>query len=221
MARLRKAARLWRDPEKRAMGLRVLVEEAGPLFAIDLGRLFARRAPLEVELGAGRGDFIIGYAAAHPERNFLAVEWAASVARVLAIRAARAGLSNVRVARMDARTLINLMLPEGSVSACHIYFPDPWPALSQHKHRLFSPGFVRRLARVLRPKAMLCIATDFEPYAREIFAMLESAGFCRSSMAVPGATASGFARKYLAEGRTVFSAAFLPPVQAPYKDPIL
>ncbi len=214
MARLRKAARLWRDPEKRAMGLRVLVEETGPLFAIDVERLFARRAPLEIELGAGRGDFIIAYAAAHPERNFLAVELAASVARVLAIRVARAGLTNVRVARMDARTLVNLMLPPHSVAACHIYFPDPWPVLSQQKHRLFSPGFVRGLAKILAPEAMLYVATDFEPYAVEIFALLEGAGFCRTAGAVPGATASGFARKYLAEGRTVFSAVFLAPVRA-------
>lgn len=211
MARLRKAARLWRDPEKRAMGLRVLVDEAGPLFTIDRERLFARRAPLEIELGAGRGDFIIGHAAAHPGRNFLAVELAASVARVLAIRAARAGLANLRVARMDARTLVSLMLPRHSISACHIYFPDPWPTLSQHKHRLFSPGFVRRLAEVLAPDAALLVATDFEPYAREIFALLAAAGFRRTASAVPGATASGFARKYLAEGRTVYSGAFVPP----------
>lgn len=195
------------------MGLRVLVEETGPLFAIDLERVFGRSAPLEVELGAGRGDFIIEYAAARPERNFLAVELAASVARVLAIRVARAGLANVRVARMDARTLINLMLPAGGISACHVYFPDPWPTFSQHKHRMFSPGFARRMAQALAPGAVLYVATDFEPYAQQIFAELESAGFRRTAIAVPGATASGFARKYLAERRAVFSGAFLVPAK--------
>ena len=196
------------------MGLRVMIDEAGPLFAIDLERLFGRRAPLEVELGAGRGDFIIEYAATRPEHDFLAVELSASVARVLAIRIARAGLANVRVARMDARTLINLMLPAGSISACHIYFPDPWPTLSQHKHRMFSPGFARGMTRALAPRAVLYVATDFEPYAREIFAVLDGAGFRRTAVAVPGATASGFARKYLAQGRAVFSGAFLLPAQA-------
>lgn len=197
------------------MAERVLVGEDGPLFAIDLNRLFARRAPVELELGAGRGDFIIQYAAAHAERNFLAIELAASVARVLAVRVARAGLTNVRVVRMDARTLINLMLPAGSISACHVYFPDPWPVLSQQKHRMFSPGFVRRMMRVLAPSAPLHVATDFEPYAREIFALLDDAGFRRMPLvAVPGATVSGFARKYLAEGRPVFSAAYLAPAHA-------
>ena len=214
MARLRKAARMWRDPEKRALATRVLVAENGPVYedgpvyAIDAERLFGRRAPLEVELGAGRGDFIIDYAAERPERDFLAVELAASVARVLALRAARRGLDNLRVARMDARTLVNLMLPAGSLSACHVYFPDPWLTLSQQKHRMFSPGFVRRLRDVLAPAAIVHVATDVEPYAAEMFAMLTEAGFRRVDAEAPGARASGFGLKYLAQGKAVFSASF-------------
>jgi tRNA (guanine-N7-)-methyltransferase len=208
MARLRKAARMWRDPEKRALAMRALVAEDGPIYAIDPERLFGRRAPLEVELGAGRGDFIIEYAAQRPERDFLAVELAASVARVLALRAARRGLCNLRVARMDARTLINLMLPDASLSACHVYFPDPWLTLSQQKHRMFSTGFAERLKRVLAPGAIVYVATDVEPYAAEMFAMLSAAGFRRLEVTAPGARASGFGLKYLAQGKTVFSASF-------------
>jgi tRNA (guanine-N7-)-methyltransferase len=211
MARLRKAARMWRDPEKRALAMRALVAEDGPLYAIEPERLFGRRAPLEVELGAGRGDFIIEYAAQRPEHDFLAVELAASVARVLALRAARRGLSNLRVARMDARTLVNLMLPDASLSACHVYFPDPWLTLSQRKHRMFSTGFAERLKRVLAPGAIVHVATDVEPYAAEMFAMLTDAGFCRVDVVAPGARASGFGMKYLAEGKAVFSASFAMP----------
>jgi len=208
MARLRKAARMWRDPEKRALAMRVLVAEDEPLYAIDPERLFGRHAPLEIELGAGRGDFIIEYAARHPAHDFLAVELAASVARVLALRAARRGLGNLRVARMDARTLVNLMLPAESLSACHVYFPDPWLTLSQQKHRMFSIGFARRLRRVLTPEAIVHVATDVEPYAMEMFAMLSEAGFRRVEIAAPGARASGFGLKYLAQGKAVFSASF-------------
>lgn len=199
---------MWRDPEKRALAMRVLVAEDESLYAIDPERLFGRRAPLEVELGAGRGDFIIEYAAQRPERNFLAVELAASVARVLALRAARRNLGNLRVARMDARTLVNLMLPDKSLSACHVYFPDPWLTLSQQKHRMFSSGFARRLRRVLAPDAIVHVATDVEPYAAEMFAMLAEAGFRRIEIVAPGARVSGFGLKYLAAGKTVFSASF-------------
>src|ERR1700722_7753261 len=170
MARLRKAARMWRDPEKRALATSVLVAEDGPLYAIDPERLFGRRAPLEVELGAGRGDFIIEYAANRPERDFLAVELAASVARVLAIRAAGHGVRNLRVARRGARTLINPSLPARHLPPVRVYFPDPWLTLSQQKHRMFSPGFARRLRRVLAPEAIVHVATDVEPYAMEMFA---------------------------------------------------
>jgi tRNA (guanine-N7-)-methyltransferase len=209
MARLRKAARIWRDPEKRALAARVLVDEGAPIYEIVPERLFGRSAPLEVELGAGRGDFIIDYAAARPERDFLAVELAASVARVMAMRAGRRGLSNVRVARMDARTFINLMLPDASLSACHVYFPDPWLTLSQQKHRMFSPGFSRRLRRVLAPGAMVHVATDVEQYAAEMFAMLGDAGFRQVGAAPPGARLSGFGLKYLAQGKAVFAASFV------------
>ena len=208
MARLRKAARMWRDPEKRALAARVLVAEDQAVYAIDPERLFGRRAALEIELGAGRGDFIIEYAAARPERDFLAVELAASVARVLALRAARRGLDNLRVARMDARTLVNLMLPAGSLSACHVYFPDPWLTLSQRKHRMFSIGFAERLKRVLAPGAIVHVATDVEPYAMEMFAMLAGAGFRQVEVIAPGACASGFGLKYLAQGKPVFYASF-------------
>jgi len=208
MARLRKAARMWRDPEHRALATRILVAEDGPLYTIDPQLLFGRRAPLEAELGAGRGDFIVEYAAERPDRDFLAVELAASVARVAALRVARRGLANVRVARMDARTLINLMLPDASLSACHVYFPDPWLTLSERKHRMFSPGFAKRLRRVLAPGAPVHVATDVEPYAMEMFAMLDDAGFRRIEIAAPGASSSGFARKYLAQGKRLFCASF-------------
>ena len=127
---------------------------------------------------------------------------------MLALRAARRGLDNLRVARMDARTLVNLMLPAASLSACHVYFPDPWLTLSQQKHRMFSAGFAERLKRVLAPGAIVHVATDVEPYAMEMFAMLAGAGFRRVEVTAPGARASGFGLKYLAQGKAVFSASF-------------
>ena len=104
---------------------RVQIACTGPLFTIEPRALFDRAAPLEIELGAGRGDFILERAAATPERNFLAVELAATIAQLMAVRAARSGIDNLKVVRMDARTLVNLMLPEASVDAFHIYFPGP------------------------------------------------------------------------------------------------
>ena len=127
MARLRKAARIWGNPKAREIGERVLITPDERVFTIDPPAIFRRRAPVEIEIGAGKGEFIIERAAEFPERDFIAVELSATIARVLAVRCGRAGLDNLRVVRMDARALVNLMLPDASVCAYHIYYPDPGP----------------------------------------------------------------------------------------------
>jgi tRNA (guanine-N7-)-methyltransferase len=208
MSRIRKGSRVWTGAERLAAAARVMVPNDGGYFTIEPRALFAREAPLEVELGAGRGDFIIARAAAHPERNFLAVELAGTIAQLMAIRAGRAGLQNLRVARMDARPLVTLMLPDASVAAYHIYFPDPWPKERHVKHRLFTPAFAAGLRRTLRPGAPLYVATDVADYAEAIFATLDAAGFVRVHSAAPGAELTGFAMKFRAQGRAVHAGAF-------------
>lgn len=192
-----------------AVAARTQIACSGAIFSIDPEGLFERTAPLEIELGAGRGDFILARAAAMPERNFLAVELAATIAQLMAVRAGRTGLENLRVVRMDARTLVNLMLPAASVDAFHIYFPDPWPKERQLKHRLFTPWFVASLKCKLRPAATLFVATDVAEYARDIFAMLDECGFARLETAVPGAEQTGFARRFRAMGKPIYAGAFV------------
>ncbi len=214
MARMRKAARLWRNDEARAAAMQIIISpERADYFAVEPCELFGREAPLELELGSGRGDFIIERAAAMPERDFLAVELAATFAQFMALRAARRNLTNLRVLRMDARPLIYLMLQPHSINVCHIYFPDPWPKERQSKHRLFTRDLAQGLQRVLAPGAPLYVATDVEGYARIIFAILEDANFARiTETPVPGASLTGFARKFLAEGREIYAATFNAPL---------
>ncbi|MBF6568681.1 MAG: tRNA (guanosine(46)-N7)-methyltransferase TrmB [Candidatus Binataceae bacterium] len=212
MARLRKAGRVWRDATARADAERILIgDAAASALTIDLPALFPSKALLEVELGAGRGDFIMARAMACPDRNFLAVELAASVARVFAARAGRRGLNNLRIIRADARTLVNLLLPDGSVGVYHIYFPDPWPKARHEKHRMVSPSMVAALARTLATAGLIHVASDVEPWARQMFSMLTAGGFSESPAEVPGARFSGFGRKYLAAGRPIFASSFRRP----------
>ncbi len=208
MSRLRKGSRVWRSEEMTAAA-RVLVACNGPVFTIEPRALFERAAPLEIEIGAGRGDFILERAAKAPERNFLAIELAATIAQLMAVRAGRNGVNNLKVARMDARTLVNLMLPEASVDAFHIYFPDPWPKERHIKHRLFTPWFVASLKRKLQPNAPLFVATDVGEYAEAIFAMLGEGGFARVELAVPGAETTGFALRFRAVGKPIHAGAFV------------
>jgi tRNA (guanine-N7-)-methyltransferase len=211
MARLRKAARIWDNPKARELGERVLFAPDDNIFTIDPPAMFGRRAPIEIEIGAGKGEFIIERAAEFPARDFIAVELSAIITHVLAVRCGRAGLDNLRVVRMDARPLVNLMLPDGSVTAYHIYYPDPWPKERHLKHRLFTPPLVASLFRTLEPGAIAYVATDVHDYASEIFPMMLDAGFIRATEAAPGAERTGFARKYVDAGKPVFSASFRRP----------
>ena len=208
MARLRKAARVWRNPGARAAAESVMVATDGAAFALDLAALFGRSAPLEIEVGAGRGDFLIERAAACPERDFLAVELAASVARLMAARAGRRALRNLRVLVADARTIVNLMLPAASVAAYHIYFPDPWPKARHGKHRMLTPAVVAGLERTLAPGGLIHVASDVEEWAAAMFAMLGAGGFVEAGGEAGGARFTGFARKYIGAGKPIYAASF-------------
>jgi tRNA (guanine-N7-)-methyltransferase len=200
---------VWRDEGAREAASRVMLSQDVAYFTIEPDAIFTRRAPLEIEIGAGKGEFILEYASANPERNFLAIELSGTVGQLLAVRCGRAELPNVRVARMDARALVNLMLPDASVAAFHIYYPDPWPKERHIKHRMVSPWFVRNLARALAPDGAIYAASDVKQWAEEIFAMLEAGGFRRVDKEPPGAKRSGFGRKYMAQGKPVYFASFV------------
>ena len=198
---------MWRE-DAREDASRAMLPQNVDYFSIEPEVIFGRRAPLEIEIGAGRGDFILEYAAANPEKNFLAIELSGTVGQLLAMRCGRAELPNVRVARMDARTLVNLMLPDASVAAFHIYYPDPWPKERHIKHRMVSPIFVHNLARTLSADGAVYAASDVKEWAAEIFAMLEAGDFRRIDREPPGAKRTGFARKYVAQGKPVYFASF-------------
>lgn len=206
MARFRKTGKIWRSAD--ALGGGRLVMACTDYFLIEPNSLFGRDAALEVEIGAGRGDFILSRAVATPQRNFLAVELALPMARLLAGRAAQAQLQNLRVVRTDARPLVNLFLPSASVSAYHVYFPDPWPKTRHAKRRLFTPWFVANLRRTMTTGALLFVATDMHDYADSIFSLVNSEGLRPTAAPTTGLMATGFARKFMAEGRTVYARSF-------------
>jgi tRNA (guanine-N7-)-methyltransferase len=206
---MRKAARLWRNEAARTAAASAMYICRADYFTVEPRELFVGDAPLELEIGAGRGDFILERATAMPDHNFIAVELARPIAQLMAVRVGRRGLTNLRVVHMDARPLIHLMLPAGSLSACHIYFPDPWPKERHIKHRLFTPVFANGIRRVLARDAPLFVATDVRDYADAIFPMLEACGFARAALAVPGASQTGFARKFIGAGREIYAAAFV------------
>ena len=138
---------------------------------LNVAALFPKTQPLEVELGSGDGSFLANYAAMHPERNFLGVERLLGRLRKLDRKGRRAGLANLRCVRIESAYLLEYLLPPQSVSALHIYFPDPWPKRKHHKNRLIDQRFTEIARQVLAPNGVVYLRTDDEDY----FAQMVSA----------------------------------------------
>ena len=172
--------------------------------------LFSRDAPVELEIGSGKGGFLLDQARIHPERNYFGVEWANKYFRYAADRMRRWGMTNVRLIRTDASYLVGQKLPPASLGALHIYHPDPWPKKRHHKRRLFKPEFVEAAVRALRPGARWAIQTDHAEYFQTICSLLtdrpdlEPADFADPEYGAPDArTETNFEVKYLREGRDI------------------
>ena len=130
--------------------------------------MFGRAGELEVELGSGDGSFLVAWAAAHPERHFVGVERLLGRMRKLDRKSQRAGLRNVRGLRIEAGYCLEYLLPPGSVSALHVYFPDPWPKRRHRKNRLVNERFPGLAAAVLRPGGWVHLRTDDLDYFQQM-----------------------------------------------------
>ena len=123
---------------------------------------FDSPGPFEVEIGCGKGGFLLSRARHRPDLRFLGIEWANKYYKYCADRMARWRIGNVRVMRTDARHFVMHHLPPGSVSVFHLYHPDPWPKKRHHKRRMVQPEFIDAVARVLIPGGCWLIQSDHD-----------------------------------------------------------
>jgi len=177
--------------------------------AVDPAEVWGRRAPLTVEIGSGQGHQIVAAAAAHPDRDFLAVEvFRAGLARTM-LDADREGVRNLRLAEANAPEVLEHLLPEGSVDELWVFFPDPWHKNKHTKRRLIAPDFTRVAARALRPGGVLRLATDWQDYADQMREVLDEAPDFDRAFAgewaerYDGRVLTAFERKGLRVGRDI------------------
>ena len=131
---------------------------------LDLEDVFGNANPVQLELGIGKGRFLIDAAQRHPQINYLGVDWANKYLKIAHQRCIKRNLDNVRLARADAREFVEFFLLSGSVEAVHVYFPDPWPKKRHHKRRLINQAFLADVVRILEPRGQLRLATDHAEY---------------------------------------------------------
>lgn len=120
--------------------------------------------PLEIEIGSGKGTFLIQQAALQPQTNFLGIERAHEFYAYTADRVRRrrpAGrLCNVRVLHADASEFLQWRCPDAVCRVVHLYFSDPWPKSRHHKKRVIQHRLLADVWRVLTPGGELRVVTD-------------------------------------------------------------
>ena len=142
----------------------------------DPASVFPTAAPVELEVGSGKGLFLSSAAAAAPDRNFLGIEIAHGYARLIAGKLAAAGLTNARIIHGDAGFLVGSLLPDACLAGMHVYFPDPWWKARHRKRRVLSEPFLLQAGRALAPGAVLHVWTDVEEYFLEAMAAARATG---------------------------------------------
>jgi tRNA (guanine-N7-)-methyltransferase len=179
------------------------------------------KRPLELEIGSGKGTFLLNQAKLTPEVNYIGLEWARQFWMYAADRCRRHALENVRVVRAEAAGFVRSYVADASLRQVHIYFPDPWPKTRHNKRRLIQAGFLRELWRVLEPPevinpanpqaagGVIRLATDHADYfdwmveeAGKVADLFERLPFESPASAGEGElVGSNFERKYRREGR--------------------
>jgi tRNA (guanine-N7-)-methyltransferase len=147
-------------------------DRSATVASLDFTAHFRRRAALVVEIGFGNGENLLALATAHPEKDFLGIEVHRAGVGHLLLRAEEAALGNLRVMQHDAVEAFEHQIAPGVLDEVLVLFPDPWHKKRHHKRRLVQPDFIALLASRLRIGGRLQLATDWEPYARQMLEVL-------------------------------------------------
>ena len=155
--------------------------ELGPRFVLpfsstapDWRELFGRDAPRVLEIGFGMGDATAAIAQGRPATDFIGVEVHTPGVGALLKQIGEKQLANLRIVQHDAVEVLEHMIAPDSLAGVHVFFPDPWHKKKHNKRRLIQADFVQRLAAHLAPGGYLHCATDWEPYAQQMLAVLSA-----------------------------------------------
>jgi tRNA (guanine-N7-)-methyltransferase len=161
-----------------------------------------------VEIGFGRGEFLLALAESAPEVDFVGIEVSWKRTLKMARKVARARRSNVLLTVARGEEALASAFAPGSLDEIWVNFSDPWPKLRHAERRLIQPAFAALAARVLAPGGTLWVATDDVPYAHQIDAVLAGEKGLVNRYAplaflpaVPGRATTGYEAQWRAEGR--------------------
>ncbi len=155
--------------------------ELGPRFVLPFEKqllaypaVFQRQAPVVLEIGFGMGDATATIAQTLPDTDFIGCEVHEPGVGALLKRIGELELGNLRVIQHDAVEVLEHMIAPDSLAGVHIFFPDPWHKKKHNKRRLIQAPLVAQLVSRLAPGGYLHCATDWEPYAHQMLAVLST-----------------------------------------------
>jgi tRNA (guanine-N7-)-methyltransferase len=183
---------------------------------INWTHLFGSANPVEIEVGTGKGLFLLHAATTRPDTNFFGIEIVRKYQLYAATRYAIRNLPNVKTACADAKVVLRDFVAPGSVRAVHVYFPDPWWKKRHRKRRVFTPEFAADAARAIALDGRLYIASDVEEYFGVMSAILRAmpafaerpAEADRAAPPTDAGYATNFERKARASGTQVWRAVY-------------
>jgi tRNA (guanine-N7-)-methyltransferase len=177
--------------------------------------IFGRKNAVHIEIGSGKGTFLVNQAAVFPQINFLGIEWANKYYKYAVDRIGRKALGNVRIIRTEAASFIAKHIGSRTVECFHIYFPDPWPKKRHHKRRFVCEENVVQLIRCLKKNGLINIATDHAEYFQWMQQVFE--GFTEKLLPVEFVKPAGanvnelagtnYERKYLKRKKAIYTLA--------------
>ncbi len=195
-----------------ARGVRIEQRRLDRTQTTAVADLFPSRQPLEIEIGAGKGRFLLHRAEANRDRNFFGVDYRWRFLKEGVLRADQRGLTNLIFMKTEAEQVIPHLVPPASVEVFHIYFPDPWHKKKHHKRRLLTPEFFKLLHASLTPGGLLELATDNFDYMIAFNAALVEAGDTmwshvhqsRNQRILDPGVQTHFEAKYARQGRDLY-----------------
>ncbi len=176
---------------------------------LDLAQFFGNDHPVILEIGSGKGRFLISTATERPDLNLIGIEKSLHYHRLIRDRVLKRHLTNVRLINHDAFLVLRDMIPDASLQEIHIYFPDPWPRKKEQKRRIIRAEVLNEIRRVLVEGGSAIYVTDHKDYY-EVAAPLIEEHF-RAERRIPGPDdppRTNYEAKYRAEGRGIYEVRF-------------
>ncbi len=179
---------------------------------INFEEVFGNSNPVHLEIGCGKGGFVCGMAALHPDINFIAVEKVSNVIVTACESAKQAELKNVHFINCPAEVLPRY-IRESCIARIYLNFSDPLPKLGYAAQRLTNPRFLEIYKTILVRGGQIWQKTDNEALFDYSLQSYEECGWkveevCRDLAAHPfeGNVITEHERKFMDEGRKIFRA---------------